>query len=367
MTRRLSRRTMLASLAAAAGCLGRSGDQETPAEPVEVREWPEKYYHGPLVSAHEHMSGPDGFQMDEEALDWYVRWMRRNHVAQAMAITASYILPVVRDHDSRLLPFYSPHQDLREHFDDLAERIDAQLDEYSAYVGIGEFGLYQVPDLEAPPVPADHPELLGVYDVAADRDIPVMVHPASHHNGYDNPREPVVRVEAALEHNRDATFLIHGDTFRGVTIDGETDLSPGEALSILFDRHPNFYFDLSPVSPYVYPWHPIPYELERDGTPEVVDSETKSREWFEARMDETGVEHHAQRYYDRYAPILENHSDRVLWGLDASFQWHYNDWALDTWVDVGRALLGRLPEGNARDIGYRTAEELFGINVAVDA
>jgi hypothetical protein len=80
-------------------------------------------------------------------------------------------------------------------------------------------------------------------------------------------------------------------------------------------------------------------------------------------MDETGVEHHAQRYAERYEPILTEHSERVLWGLDASWQWHFHDWTLDTWVDIGRSVLGRLPEEHARNVGYRTAEELFDIEV----
>jgi len=309
------------------------------------------------------MAGPDGFRMDAETMDWYVRWMRRNRVSQAMAITATWLLDPVRAHDDWLLPFLAIHDAVRDHLDELADHLADQLDEHPAYAGIGEFGLYQIPSMEAPPMPADHPALLDVYDLAADRDLPVMVHPASVHNGYDDPREPVKRVEAALEHNRETTFLVHGDTFSGVTTDGDTGLSTGAALSTLFDRHPNLYFDISGTSPYAYPWQPLPYEVERDGTPEVVDSETKSREWFEARMAESGVEAHVQRYEDEYEPVLTEYSERVLWGLDASWQWHYNDWALDTWVDVGRSLLGRFPEEHARNVGYRTAEELFGVEV----
>jgi hypothetical protein len=357
---------VLGSLAAVAGCVGDGGGDangERSADPVEVREWPDEYYQGPLVSAHEHMAGPDGFRMDAETLDWYVRWMDRNRVERAMAIAPPWLMDVVGEHDDQLVPFYSPYDAVREHLDELADRIASQLDEYPGFAGIGEFGLYQIPSMAAPPMPADHPELLGMYDLAAERDLPVMVHPASIHNGYDDPREPVTHVEAALEHNRETTFLIHGDTFSGVTIDGDTELSSGEAVSRLFERHPNVYYDISGTSPYAYPWQPIPFEIERDGTPEVVDSERKSREWFEARMDETGVEHHAQRYAERYEPILTEHSERVLWGLDASWQWHFHDWTLDTWVDIGRSVLGRLPEEHARNVGYRTAEELFDIEV----
>jgi hypothetical protein len=67
-----------------------------------------------------------------------------------------------------------------------------------------------------------------------------------------------------------------------------------------------------------------------------------------------------------YEPILSNHPDRVTWGMDASWQWRFNDWAMDTWVDVARALLGKLPQQKAEQVGYETAAELFGITVSQD-
>jgi hypothetical protein len=92
-----------------------------------------------------------------------------------------------------------------------------------------------------------------VYDLAAERDVPVMAHPSSHHNSYDDPEKAVQDAEAAFEYNRDTTFLIYGDTFRGVPLDGKTDFRAGEVISIIFVRHPNVYFDISGISPFAYP------------------------------------------------------------------------------------------------------------------
>lgn len=80
-------------------------DEPTPTpEPIELREWPDAYYQGPLVSAHEHMNGPDGFEMTHETMDWFVRWMRRNRVAQTMAITSKRFIPIVEAHSDRNHP-----------------------------------------------------------------------------------------------------------------------------------------------------------------------------------------------------------------------------------------------------------------------
>ncbi|WP_460922270.1 amidohydrolase family protein [Salinarchaeum chitinilyticum] len=361
MRRRLTRRGALATIAATAGCLEDVFGSGDPAASVEPREWPAAYYGGPLVSAHEHMHGPDGFGMTDETMDWYVRWMARNRVAQAMAITYTDYAPVVSAHDDRLVPYCHAMDLVRDERDRLAAAIAERLDEYPLYEGVGEFGLFHVagPSGE-PPLPANDPVLLDVYDLAAERDLPVMVH-GGQQGIYGNGEDPVDHMVAAFEHNRDCTFLVHGTFINGVTIDGETEVPVGEAVATLFDRHPNFVFDISgQASPYAYNWRRPP----DDDPTTISDQETRSQTWFETQMRQHGgVEGHAQRLYDRFQPILENYSERVTWGMDASWQWHFNDWVLDTWVDVGRSALGRLPEAKARNVGYRTAAGLFEIDV----
>lgn len=335
--------------------------ESTPTpQPVEKREWPADFYQGPLVSTHEHMNGPDGFWMTPDTLDWFVRWMRRNRVAQAMAITVKELVPAIEAHDNRLVPFLFPHEQVRDNLSRLPSVLETLLDRYDLYEGLGEFALYRIPGPDGtPPLPANHPRLLDVYDLAADRDIPVMVH-GGQPGQYGNAEDPVLDMEAAFEHNRDCTFLVHG-TFYDVTIDGESDLPIGEAVDILLDRHPNLYFDISggDTSPYSYRYNEGPDDY---GT--VNPKEKKSQDWFESKLQaDGGVEYHATRLYDMYEPMLSNHPDRVTWGMDASWQWHFNDWAMDTWVDVARALLGKLPQQKAEQIGYKTATELFGITV----
>jgi hypothetical protein len=73
-----------------------------------------------------------------------------------------------------------------------------------------------------------------------------------------------------------------------------------------------------------------------------------------------------ERYYKRYREILDHHSKHLLWGMDASWQWDFNAWMLDIWIDVWRAMLGPLSEENARNVGYQTAEQLFDIDIQTD-
>ena len=75
----------------------------------------------------------------------------------------------------------------------------------------------------------------------------------------------------------------------------------------------------------------------------------------------------ARRFHEEYEVVLKDHAHRLTWGMDAAVAWHYTDRALDAWVDAGRALLGMLPAEHARNIGYRTAEDLFDVEVTVGA
>lgn len=388
MDQQFSRRAVLATIAGTAGCLGQQRDggasttprTETPdetgtdapmrtatatatttgtttetttteptttREPVAVREWPDEYYQGPLVSAHEHMNGSDGFVMTHERMDWFVRWMDRNRVAQVMAISGDRYMDVIEAHDDRLIPFAFAWSETR-NLDTAAESFEERLTKYPAYDGLGEIGLKQGSSPDGPgPIPADHPEMLEVYDLAAEHDVPVMVHtespwryPEEQRERWDGPADFVAldQLANAYEHNRDTDFLVH----QSYQWDGATD---DELIADALDKHPNLYFDLSPTAPYAY-GHGL-----------------LSRDEFESKMAETGIEHHAQLYYEEHAAILEDYSDRLLWGMDAAKSWHYTDWALNTWLDIGRSLLGRIPEEDARNVGYRTAEELFDIEV----
>jgi predicted TIM-barrel fold metal-dependent hydrolase len=379
---RYRRRTVLAGLAAAfAGCSGQSGDrattettnsvattratttrtetatetaeqttteQPTTEEPVEVREWPDAYYQGPMVSAHEHMSGPDGYKVADDDLPEFVAWMNRNRVEQAMAITPDGLMDAVTAHDDRLVPFAFGYASLRNEFDELAADFERRFEEHPGYDGIGEIGLkgQLTPDGE-PPVPADHPELMAMYDFAAEQNVPVMLHTVSpwrYEGGEDwdetSEYPPFQQLDNVMSAHRDVDFLVHASyQWKGIP--------DGELVAEKLDEHPNLYYDISPTAPKL-----------------MYGQGSFTREEFEAEMGEDGVESEIDRLYGKYEAALRSHSDRMLWGIDAANEWHYEDWALNTFLDIARGILGRLPEADARNVAYRTAEDLFDIEVS---
>jgi|GEM_PF-6766308 len=387
MTRRWCRRSFLGLLAGTAGCQGRSSDStattgtpsptkratESPTrseteprtaepsdaetasptpEPVEVREWPEEYYQGPLVSAHEHMHAGNGYSVIQKEVEWFVRWMDRNRVDQVIGFASDRYMDTLVEYDDRFLPFAFGWTELRNDRDDLPGAFERRLDEWP-YVGLGELGFKDVVTPEGePPLQPNIPEALALWDWAADRDLPVMVHGAEPWRYPPDMREEWTSVDDwptkstmadAMAHNRDTQFLVHATyTWH--------DRPTGRLVADALDNNPNLTYDLSTLSPLAYG--------------EGRFSESAFRDEIE---NMGGVEAIAQEHYDEYRVILEEYSDRLTWGMDAAGEWHYNDWALDTWVDTGRALLGMLPEENARNIAYRTASDLMGIEVETSA
>ncbi|MFC7135379.1 MULTISPECIES: hypothetical protein [Salinibaculum] len=357
--RRWSRRAFLSFLGATAGCLGNDPEststapsESTTAERVDVREWPDEYYQGPLVSAHEHMHGWDGYSVIREDIEWYVRWMARNKVEQVIGFAADEYMGQLVEHDERLLPFVFGWDELREDYDSLAAAFRQRLEAWP-YVGLGELGFKGrvTPEGEPPPQP-DDPEALELWDLAAERGIPVMVHasepwryPEEMRKEWDEFSDCPTKASLAnaMAHNRDTQFLVHA-TYQW------QETPTGELVADALENNPNLTYDISTL-------HPLAY---REGT--------FTEDEFRTRIAERGgVETIAQRFYDEYEVVLEEYSDRLTWGMDASAEWHYTDWALDTWVDAGRALLGMLPEENARNIGYRTVSDLMDIEVTSSA
>lgn len=386
MAEQWSRRALLAALAATAGCAG-NGDtptedtpgntatatprpSETPSstptdsptdspteeptptrEPVEVRKWPDAYYGGPLVSAHEHMHGRDGYSVIEEDIEWYMRWMDRNRMDQVVGFASDRYVDRMAAHDDRFLPFAFGWSELRKHFDDLVGAFEDRL-EAGPYVGLGELGFKGrvTPEGEPPPRPDAEPAL-ELWDWAAERDLVVMVHGAEPWRYPDDMQEgwesfddcpTKEHLANAMAHNRDTEWLVHA-TYQW------HDTPNGQLVADALENNPNLTYDISSL-------HPLAY-----GEGELTRSE------FESKFaDLGGPEGAAERFYEEYEVVLEDYSHRLTWGIDAAVEWHYTDWALDAWVDTGRALLGMLPEENARNVGYRTAEELFGIEVSTD-
>lgn len=376
-----TRRSILVGLTAvAAGCTGRSDDgtptststhtptgtptdtatkiepstetEEPPEteEPVQVRNWPDEYYQGPLVSAHEHGHGKGGtvFNKDEDT-ESFIDWMDRNKVDQAVIFASDRYVEQLADYDDRFQPFAFGWSELRKDLDDLVGAFKERFEDHP-YVGIGELGFKdEVTPEEGNPIQPDHPEALELWDWAAKKDVPVMVHASEpwryakeRANDWDEYSDcPTKKHMAnAMAYNRDTEFLVHA-TYEWY------EKPNGQIIADVLDNHPNLTYDISAI-----------------GGEILVQGPFESKEQLQTALDELGgIEGYVDQFYQEYEEILENYSDRLTWGMDTACGATRNNYTLNAIIDMSRALLGRLPEKNARNIGYRTAEELLDIDV----
>lgn len=164
-----------------------------------------------------------------------------------------------------------------------AKQIRRLLETYPGEIyGIGEL-MSRHDDLTAltygEPPRADHPALLDVYDLAAEYDLPVLIH---HNISGSYMKEPLYLQEMknALAHNRDANIIwAHVGVSRRVEVEGLPDIADA-----MLAENPNLFFDISWV---VFDEH-------------INKNEDTLRRW---------------------ADLLEKHSDRFMIGSDKVGHW----------------------------------------------
>lgn len=302
-------------------------------------------YSGPLFSVHEHFGA--GRITTEQVAQFFASVMDKEGVNRVVAfVPASFsgrpgqgeeqIRSAVAAHPHRFVPFWrvttstdflAAPQGLRQVFS-----------EGPFWVGSGEWPLYG--RFEYRPgqriLPADDPVLLQVYDVVADLDRTVMVHP-------DYGREAL---ERALRHNRQAPFLIHGAQASTRQPPCRTTVEPLKCMDVtvlteLMRSHSNFFFDVSATAnPHL-----------RDETVGGVDVKTHFRVDMDSHVDE------AFRFY---GAAFEDFPDRFLLGWDyPQILSNLDPEFFALGVEFYRKLLGKVTATTAELIAYRNAERLL--------
>ncbi len=189
--------------------------------------------------------------------------------------------------------------------------------------GLGEIltrhGFYRIE------IPATHTVMLDLWDLAAEYDIPVNVHMGTRPSGEDQtdiPAEWLAELEEALDQSPSTTFIwAHSGPSRPDVLRG------------MLERHPNLYADLSALC--------------------LVFHEMKGREpWPELLID--GPE---------WIQLLEDHSDRFLFGTDVYFLEAYvNPAAIMAYVRD--EVFSQLSDEAVDAISHENAERLIGISLS---
>lgn len=339
----------------------RSGGESQPESPVgPPQKATERYYDGPLFLTHEHFYvNPPledwGGEMTAECLPWYLEFMRRNDIEAALPFIAAHQLPIFEDHLDRFAPFVgnafcgaSKAAVPPERWPEIVEQRLASSTEWD---GLGEFGLHlhdrssgesQMQPPTKDPVRANHPAMAEIYEMGAQRDLPVMLHPlrpdqlgeAGRSDPLSNPL--VQALEEALETHRETRMLVHG-------------LAPvGEWIGTLLERHPNLYYDVAgTMNPHNW--------LQEGGPPND----------YSDHMTPDHVVEHAKKAVETLRPIVERAPDRITVGLHTGIaggiEASLKRQLMDRRVLYYRLVLGRFSTERATAVGHRNAEQLVDL------
>lgn len=204
-----------------------------------------------------------------------------------------------------------------------ARQIEATLDLFpGVFHGIGEI-LCRHDDLTnltpKPPARADHPALDDVYELAASRNLPILIHQNASAVGAENAYRFLDELVRALDaHRRTRIVWAHCGVSRRVSPNDHH-----EHVQNLLGEFENLHVDLS--------WDPIDDLLFRDGQPR--------EEWVD---------------------LVERHSERVVLGSDlvCSFD------KLAEKLDRFDPFLSKLSDSAQQDVRSQTARRLYQTNPA---
>ncbi|PKB66197.1 MAG: hypothetical protein BZY81_07685 [SAR202 cluster bacterium Io17-Chloro-G4] len=169
--------------------------------------------------------------------------------------------------------------------------------------------------------PPDAPLLLGVYQVARERQLLVWLHPGEGHQD---------SLERVLNRHPDLTFIVHGE---------ETESNIGN----LMEKYSNIYFALNDLHGREYP---------------LGDRNSKSR--FLAILED--YEPLIEKDLATWQELIEKYPDRFRWATDrggSAGLWSYDADAGQILVDYAREFIGRLDPEVQERFAYENAQRIL--------
>jgi hypothetical protein len=310
--------------------------------------------------------------------------MDRDGIEKLVAFIQADQLALFKGYRNRLIPFNQDHvlMDVKE----FHEHLRKIFREDPVWAGTGELGGGFIVDgkprgtgFGQGRLPADHPAMLRIYDIAAEFDKVVMAHPQNIElfeikQGPDPLQWSGTRaLERALSHNRKTTFLIHGVThfmLLHVYMGNLTYDKWYNWYTTLMDRHPNWFFDPS-IRINHHAWFDPEFFLNRKRTPkeigghfEDIRERRKAEEFLSHMRNEAHFEWHVELALKDWASLFIAKPDRFMLGFDYFYNLRWAPWHLDPevyglFVRLYRAVLGRLPRDVAEKIAYQNAERVI--------
>lgn len=199
-------------------------------------------------------------------------------------------------------------------------------DTRAAFWGIGEWKPQEQP---APDFDGDR--LAPMWELAADRDVPIMYHPFPAQEG---------EVEAALSAHPDTTFLLHGHQMLGY---GQDRPGLGPTLPRLLTDYDNLYWTMD-------------FATMTSGSLVGFEGPQEFHQWYDANAEEM-----IELFGSLLTELLEAGPSQVMWGTDVAWEWNMQDDVFKRVMDFTEQVLAAVPEKHHAAYKRENAIGLFGL------
>lgn len=302
-------------------------------------------YTGPLFDTHLHLDEntllsrfgtADGLIsfLDGGNVDWAIGFYLLptgstiSSIASIANAAASHVIPLFQD--SNWSQFFASEQYA-------ASKLQQYLQPQGPYQGAGEIALYQT-DLQS--VTFDSPAMQAVFQAVDELKGIVMIHLSTANMG--GRATELSEIEPSVRDYPDTTFLFHGR---------KEDM---KLVAQLMSNYSNVYFTID-ANDSIFTSKLVGYNLL---FPAGAAADTAER--FLADIDRIGTEALVQNGLDNLTTLLEAYPDRVLWGTDLSYTWHFDNSVFDAVISLSREVIGRLPADLQEKYAYQNAQKVFG-------
>ncbi len=250
---------------------------------------------------------------------------------------ASVAEAIIRGTRSRVIPLLQPEgvgwtQFASGYYDETVLR--QYLQPQGLLWGVGEIALYWVP-LQS--VTFDSPVMQTVFQVVNELKGIVMIHPSNIRRG--RPTE-LAEVEPSIRKYPDAIFLFHGNN------------EVFNLVAQLMSQYPNVYFTMDATCWYT--------SLMSDSLLYPTDAAADNAESFLTEVNRIGSDRLVEVGLQRVTPRLQQYPDRIFWGTDLCYPWHFEEPVTDVVISLSRQLIGRLPADIQEKYAYQNAQRVFG-------
>lgn len=148
-------------------------------------------------------------------------------------------------------------------------------------------------------------------------------------------------IEPSVRDYPDTIFLFHGR---------KEDM---QLVAQLMDKYSNVYFTID-ANDSIFTSKLVGYNLLFPGG-----AAADTAERFLADINRIGTEALVQNGLNNLETMLELYPDRVLWGTDLSYTWHFDDSVFDVVINLSREVIGRLPADLQEKYAYKNAQKIF--------